>query len=449
MYACIDVGTSSCKLAIYDEELRRKHEESVSLPLAQDGTQEPITVLDCVTKFIRKAKEENAKSVGIACYRSSFVSWDREGRPLSKIITWLSPATKERYLRLPGFVKFMRNFGPLDLVISQNSPALRFLVARDSAAGKEEAYVWTLDSFLAYNLTKKFVSDATNSTLTGLVNPSNFKKIGVILTLLGIRQEVPEIVDNTQGIGSYEGIEINAMIADQQAACIGEAAISSRVCKVTNGTGTFVDIPVREYTRIPGLIPIVIVRDKGKTVYGVEGYLPTTGSALQLLFRLGIVKSYSDLEEVSASNVIFIPSLAGLQIPNSPDARGLIKGVELSTDRYSIKEALLKSIAFHVRMVIEKAKQRVEVIRADGKLSLSNRLLSLISSSTSLPVERHRDVEATQRGLALLQIIAAGKMRLEELESTRKEVDVIKRDSWHGLEEEYSIWKETLESLKS
>src|SRR5579875_1040783 len=197
------------------------------------------------------------------------------------------------------------------------------------------------------------------------------------------------------------------------------------------------------------LIPIVIVRDKGKAVYGVEGYLPTTGSALQLLIRLGIVNSYIDLEEVSSGKVVFIPSLAGLQIPNLPDARGLIKGLELSTDRYAVKEALFKSIAFHVRMVIEKAKQRVEVIRANGKLSLSNRLLNLISSSSSLPVERHKDVEATQRGLALLQMVSTGKMQLKELESTRKEVDVIKGESEPGIEEEYLIWKETLESLKS
>ncbi len=100
-------------------------------------------------------------------------------------------------------------------------------------------------------------------------------------------------------------------------------------------------------------------------------------------------------------------------------------------------------------MVIEKAKQRVEVIRANGKLSLSNRLLNLISSSSSLPVERHKDVEATQRGLALLQMVSTGKMQLKELESTRKEVDVIKGESEPGIEEEYLIWKETLESLKS
>jgi len=449
MYACIDVGTSNCKLAIYDEELKKRYEESISLPLAPDGTQDPNILLDYVKKFLLKAKEKGAKSAGIACYRSSMVCWDREGKPLSRIITWLSPSTKEKYMKLSKLVRFMGNFSPLDLVISPNSPVLRYLAARDAAEGNEGAMVWTLDSFIAYNLTKKFISDATNSAMTGLVNPSNFKKIGAIFSLLGIKQQLPEIMDNTESIGDYQGVEINAMIADQQAACIAEAATSSKVCKVTNGTGTFVDIAVEDYTRIPGLIPLVILRDRGKTVYGVEGYLPTTGSALQLLFRLGIAKSYSELEESSSSSVIFIPSLAGLQIPNVPDAKGLIKGLELATDRAAIIDALLKAIAFHVRMVVEKSRQRVEVIRADGKLSLSNRLLSIVSSVTSLPVERQKDVEATQRGLAILQLLSKGKLKLNELESTRREIDVIKGKSELGIEEEYLLWKKTLKSLKN
>ncbi|MEM3638345.1 MAG: FGGY-family carbohydrate kinase [Conexivisphaerales archaeon] len=450
MYACIDVGTSSCKLAIYDESMKRTYEENVQLSLAEDGMQDASSILQCVKGFLARARDKGAKSAGIACYRSSLVSWDRDGRPLSKVITWLSHSTEERYKQLSLQAKVLSRFSPFNLVISPNSPALRYLVARDSARSSgKEFMVWTLDSFLAYNLVRKFVSDATNAALTGLIDPATFKPIKPVISLLGIDEDFPSIIDNTEPLGSYEGVEINSIIADQQAACIAEAATVPGVCKVTNGTGTFVDIPIEKYRRVDGLIPIVILRHKNKAIYGAEGYLPTSGSAIQLLFRLGILHNYSELETISSSKLFFIPSLAGLQLPSIPRAKGLIAGLDLNTDRAAMVQALLKSIAFHVRMVIEDSGERVGVIRADGKLSLSNRLLSLISSATNLAVERQRDVEATQKGLALLQMLSNDKIAIGDIESQRKEVDVIKGEVEPGIEEEYLQWKEKLRLLRS
>lgn len=459
-YAAIDVGTTSVKMSVYEDDMRRRESDSVKVNLSEEGTHDPVLLLDTVRRLVRKAKDLGAGSFGIACYRASFLAWDKRGRPLSSILTWLSKESSNlAYESLPFYVRLAGKLSPLNLIINANSPAMRYLSLYKEMKSKhsgevDSIMIWTLDSFIAFSLTGRYISDATNSTLTGLIDPSTFKPISPVISLLSIKPNIPEIVSNTEFFGVYEGLEFRALSADQQAACIGEKVLSAdaKYIKVTNGTGTFVDIPVEKYKRAAGLIPIVIFSHKGEVQYGLEGYLPSSGSALDLLFRLGVVHDYSELEEISyqSEGALFIPSLFGLQIPNHPDAKGLITGITQSTSSKEIVGSLFKSIAFTVRLVLERSgRADIRGIRADGKLSKSSTLLKLISSCTSLPVERYQDVEATQRGLAILQKVGITGTALEDVEIQHEKVELIKGEMNGYLEEEYRRWKKVINWLKS
>ncbi|MEM0121369.1 MAG: FGGY family carbohydrate kinase, partial [Thermoprotei archaeon] len=289
------------------------HTESIVTPVRADGSHDAALLLSSVRHFILKAKEAGVKSVGLATYRASMVAWDRSGRPLSDVLTWLSPKSAEVYRRLPPHIRLLSRVPPLNLLVAPYSPTLRYLALlediRRRRSSVEDILIWTLESFLVYALTHRYVGDATNSTMTGFVHPSTFRMISAVGALLGLRPELPEIVDNTEHIGVYEGVEINALAADQQAACVGEACLSEGTVKVTNGTGTFVDIPSGRYKRVDGLIPIVVVRDRKSVVYGVEGYLPTSGLAVDLLKRMGVLSDYSELDSPLEGDVLFVPAL--------------------------------------------------------------------------------------------------------------------------------------------
>jgi len=91
----------------------------------------------------------------------------------------------------------------------------------------------------------------------------------------------------------------------------------------------------------------------------------------------------------------------------------------------------------------------VKTLRADGGLSKSDSLLRATSAATGLPVERHPDLEATSRGLAMLQLVATGKASLDDLVKARAEAEVFSEKPWSDLEEEYRKWKNLIESLRS
>jgi len=129
--------------------------------------------------------------------------------------------------------------------------------------------------------------------------------------------------------------------------------------------------------------------------------------------------------------------------------RGVISNLGLTSSRSALITALLKSIAFHVKMVVDRSGIPVKAVRANGKLSKSDGLLRLISACLGVPVERQTDVEATLRGLALLQMVGEGKMSFQELERTRRAVEIIRGDGLHISREEYDKWVSLLQSLKS
>ncbi len=455
-YACIDVGTTTLKLNIYDDDLRRIQGEKVSVPVGEDGLQDAEELFRAVNGLFRRARDLGAKSAGLATYRASMVAWRKDGTPLTPIITWLNRDSVDVHRRLPGYIKLLGRIPPLDLVISPYSPIMKLLKLREVKPGLEKdlaegrAMAWTVESYLVYRLTGRFVSDATNASLTGLIDPRNLKPVGIVKSIFRLNLEIPEIIGNTQSVGLAEGLELKSVIADQQAASVGEGAIEGAVVKVTNGTGTFVDVPVGGFTRRGELIPIVILRHESTTYFGVEGYLPASGRAVDLLIGQGKIRGYEDLEvEVAMGGPIVIPAVSGLQIPRIPWLRTMIVRPEGETDVKGIARGLLKSIAFHCRLVIETARSTVNELRADGGLSRSDSLLKFTSVATGLPVKRQADTEGTSRGLAFLQMMAEGRMAPKELQKRGEGVEISSESSDVSLEEEYRAWLREMKSLKN
>jgi glycerol kinase len=448
LYACVDVGTTRIKLCLYDGDLQRKHMEAVTVPVGADGHQDAEELYRAVKHLVGRAKELGAKSAGLATYRTSTVAWDKEGKPLTPVVTWTDRSVAMTYRHLPAYIKLIRIIPPFDLVISPYSPIMKFLRLRElNPSVGDETMQWTIDSYLAYRLTGKFVSDATNACLTGFVHPKTMKEIGLVKSLFNLRIEIPAMVENTQNIGTCDGLELNALIADQQAASVAEMAIEGGVGKVTNSTGTFVDIPTAGYTTKGGLTPMVLLMHRGKVWHGAEGYFFTTGAAVDRLLSMGLLRDYSDLEIEGNGGVIFIPALSGLQ--GAANAKGVIAGLTLGSDRGAIVSGLRKSIAFHVRSVLEKSGERLRTLRANGGLSRSTALLKTTSAATGLPVERLPDLEATSRGLAMLQLVATGKASFDELSKVRGEAEVFSEKADSNLEEEYRKWKNLTGLLRS
>ncbi|HYA55615.1 MAG TPA: FGGY family carbohydrate kinase, partial [Nitrososphaerales archaeon] len=188
LYACVDVGTTRIKLSVFDENLRRKHAEALHVPVSADGLQDAEELFRAVKSLAERGRDLGAKSIGLATYRASTVAWDKEGKPLTPIVTWTDRGAAATYRRLPARIKLLGRIPPFDLIISPYSPVLKFLRLRELNPSVGEGNMqWTVESYLTYRLTGKFVSDATNACLSGIVDPRSMKEIGIVKSLFNLR----------------------------------------------------------------------------------------------------------------------------------------------------------------------------------------------------------------------------------------------------------------------
>lgn len=434
MYAVIDVGTTGVKLSVYNTEGERVHYEKTSLGFErlESGLieQDSRKLVSAVKGFARKARELGARSLGIASYRASVVAWAKSGDPLTNVITWMDGRGRSVVEKLPPHARLLSKLSKsLGYILSPDSPAVLMKWVYENTPGlaerveRGEAFVWTLDSFLLYSLTGRFAADATNVALTGLVHPKDFKEVGIVFDLLKLPRATPEIVDNAGDLGEAEGLKLQAVIADQQAAAVGLGVVERGRVESVHGTGSFLEACTGGFA-MPraGLIPIVIFK-LGKTpVYGVEGFLRTTGSAVDWLMSIGFYRDYEEMEHLArraSRRVLLLPSFGGLRVPKAQNAGGLITGLTLSSSRSDIVGGLAWGVALYMAYLLDLIRDTVggyvEPLWAAGGFSKSNTFLQFLADATGLRVARPTDVEASSRGVLKLLMVADGRAGREVL----------------------------------
>ena len=316
---------------------------------------------------------------------------------------------------------------PLSSILVSTSPAVQILWLKRNRGDllerikRGDAYVGTLSSFLAFLISGKYINDATNEALTGLWNPSNFRRIKAVYDVLGIPEAInPDIVDNIYDYGNINGIDIGVMIADQQAAMVGEGCMESGCGKVTNGTGSFVDAATNEFKIGSGLLPLLMLKVGNESFYGVEGFLPATGSVIDWLTKLGLISAPEELDKlagVGIGDLIVVPALAGVNVPQRPCARGLIDGLTLGVTRESFVRAVMEGLVQLIGIIFDKIRNNanVNLLRVDGGLSRSTLFLKLLATALNIEIERQRDVEVTARGVAAMLNVFHGKWGFRDL----------------------------------
>ncbi|MEM0036880.1 MAG: FGGY-family carbohydrate kinase [Candidatus Korarchaeum sp.] len=433
MYGVIDVGTTGIKLSVYDEELRRLHREKVTVGFEHlEGgfiEQNSKRILEVVKGLIRRARDFGVRKLGICTYRASVLAWKDNGEPLTNVITWIDGRGLDVTSKFPRRVRSMMKLSrSLRAVLSPDSPAVLLKWIYDRLGIGEEvkngrAFAWTLDSFLLYNLTGRFVSDPTNATLTGLIHPRDMREIGIVFDLLKLPRVTPDIGDNAQEFGRVEGADLSVSIADQQSAAVGMGVLESGRVEGTHGTGSFLEVATSGFLMPKGgLIPIVILSLDGRRTYGLEGFVRSTGSTVDWFREVGLFGSYEEMESLAGEGgrgPLLVPSLGGLRVPRAQQLRGLIVGLSLSAGRADMISSIVWGVSLHLALILELMRSHVgdlkEPLLAAGGYSRSRVFLRRLADLSGMRVARPTDVEASSLGVAKLLAYFDGKLRLEDL----------------------------------
>lgn len=481
----IDEGTTGTRALIFDKEFNmvsQCYEEFTQYTPSEDKVEHDAMEIYAKSVGVCREAIEKAKiassdiaAIGITNQRATCLVWDKNtGVPLYNAIVWQDNRTAalcqeindsewgEKARKATGWTVAPVYSSLMLHWYLENVPEIKEKIESG------EALFGTIDTWLIWKLTggKSHVVSYSNASVMGSLDLSTGEWYTEFLDYLGISTDIyPEIVNDSGNYGTTEPdifgaeIPICGAIADQHAALYAQGCRSKGTCKITNGTGSFLDINIGDECVVSdqGLNTVIAWKIGDEINYALEGFEAVTGSAVQWLRDgLQVIGKSSESEPLARSvedsnGVYFVPALAGLSAPyHDPYARGTIFGISRGTTKAHIVRATLEGVAYRLKDILDVVEKESGVkmtdIRIDGGASMNDLLAQLMADMLDARVDRPLSVEATSLGAAEMAGLAAGlwteadfDKSLEIDKSFEPAITPEKR------EELYAGWREAIE----
>ncbi len=457
LVGALDQGTTSTRFMIFDASgfvvARAQKEHTQIFPRPGWVEHDPAEIWANSEEVVASAltsvqlRPSDLAAVGVTNQRETTVLWERAtGRPVANAVVWQDTRTDAACAELAGTLgqEWFRQRTGLPVATYFSAPKVRWLLEEhglvDEAAQGEIAF-GTVDSWLAWNLTGRHVTDVTNASRTLVADIATLEWSPDLAEATGVPEAaLPEIVDSLGVVGEcrgvLEGVPLAAILGDQQAALFGQTCFEPGEVKNTYGTGNFmlVNTGTQRVTSRSGLLTTVAYRAQREAArYALEGSVAVTGSLVQWLRdNLGVISDNADVEDLAASvtdtgDVYFVPAFGGLFAPHwRADARGVIVGLTRFTNRAHIARAALEATAFQSHEVLAAMATESGVdlaeLRVDGGMSHNELLMQFQADLAGVDLVRPVVTETTALGAAFAAGIVAGV--------------------WSGLSEVGAIWAE-------
>lgn len=443
----IDQGTTSTRFIVFDRagvvmaSAQKEHRQILPRPGWVEHDPEEIfrTTCEVIADALKGAdlRASDLAAAGITNQRETAVIWEREtGRPIHNAIVWMDARTEKlvaEMAREGGADRFRATTG-LPLATYFSALKWRWLLdhlpeARRRAE-KGDLLFGTIDSWLAWRLTGRHVTDVTNASRTQLMNLATLDWDDGLLAAFGLpRAALPEIRSSSEVLGAaggpLAGVPLAGLLGDQHAALLGQACLRPGQAKNTYGTGCFLlmNTGERPFPSQSGLLTTLGYKlGDAKAVYALEGSVAIAGALVQWLRdNLGIIGSAGEIEALAASapdngDVYFVPAFSGLYAPYwRAGARGIVAGLTRFADKRHIARAALEATAFQTRDVLDVMVRdsgvAMKELRVDGGMVVNELLMQFQSDLLNAPLARPKVIETTALGAAYAAGLAVGFWR--------------------------------------
>ena len=156
-----------------------------------------------------------------------------------------------------------------------------------------------------------------------------------------------------------------------------------------------------------------------KPFWNLSGIISTTGKAIEWCRDLLGLQAYDEFfalaqtANAGSGSLVFLPYLAGERAPIwNPSARGMLRGLGLSSGRQEFARSVLEGICCAIRDIVsimEESGAAIDELRVTGTLSDNEVLNQVKSDITQKQVLVPQQKEAELLGLAIIGSCALGK----------------------------------------
>ena len=442
----IDIGTSACKVAVFDRNGKVLAAASGDYPVyyPQEGwaEQNPEEWWDAVCRAsketIQKAdiKPDEIAGIGIDGQSWSAIAIDKEGKVLTNTPIWMDTRAQSICDRLNQEIGAEKIFDVAGNSLQPSYSTAKILWYKENLP---EVYakidkILQSNSYIAYKLTGVISQDVSQGYGLHCFDMKKACWDEEMCELLGIPMEfLPEICDCDHVIGSVtakaaakcglsEGTPVVAGGLDAACGTLGAGVIHPGETQEQGGQAGGMSICMDAYKADPRLIlSFHVVPGKWLLQGGTTG-----GGGVMRWFEREFadyerimkeqtgMSSLSQLNEIAAKvspgcdGMIFLPYMSGERSPIwNPYAKGVFYGLDFAKTKGHMVRACMEGVALSLRHNLEVAKEagaEVEVLRAMGGSANSFLWTQIKGKPMIVPASD----TATTLGAALLAGVGVG-----------------------------------------
>jgi gluconokinase len=364
----VDIGTSSLRAEVYDEEAQPLREVT-RLRYLPGPELDADALVRAASEAIEAAGQVDV--VAYSCLWHSLVALDGAGRPLTPVLTWLdrraSEDATELARELDGAAVHARTGAPLH---PSFWPAQLRRLRRE---GVRFARVAAFPDYLRSQLHGRLATTTSIASGTGLFDVHELRWDAELLDALGIDEsQLPPVDDDLVALGDGAAANVGA-------GCVGPG----RACISVGTSGALRVVRERADAR-PGLFLYRL----DPRLY-VQGGALSDGGALLMWLERTLGRPVGDALDGPPAEVVLLPQLGGERSPGwRVEATGSLAGLSLTTTSDEVVQAAFAGIAYRFADILD-------------TLACPSELGQLAQANSGTPVGEIEELVGT--GTALLQ----------------------------------------------
>ncbi len=483
----IDQSTSSTKALLFDEQCKVLARTNVDhkqyypqMGWVEHDAEEIYNNLIAAVKLLKEKVivENGTYSLCLTNQRETAVVWNKmTGKPIANAVVWQDTRGAElcRQLRAEGKAEMVMAKSGLLIDPNFSASGIKWLLDHVEGARQQaesgELLMGTIETWLIWKLTggKVHATDYTNASRTMLFNIHTLDWDDDLLQLFDIpRCMMPEVLpcDAVYGETTCEGlfsepIQIAGVLGDSHGALVGQMCFERGSGKVTYGTGSSVMVNIGEepLSAPEGLVTSVGYSAFGKTYYGFEGNIYSTGATLKWIAdQLQLVGHPAEMEALATSvenngGVYIVPAFSGLGAPWwQSDVKGAVFGLTFATTKAHFLRAALESIAYQIKDLVDvmtvATGGSLKEIAADGGPTKNRFLMQFQADMLNTPVVCTEVDDASALGAVIMNGFARGLWHsFDEVTGLRKVIQTYQPQPTPHHEACYEGWRQAVHQL--
>lgn len=447
----VDIGTSSTKAVLFNEQGGVIHREAIHYNLVTDETgkaeESPTEIFEAVITSIRhvmsKINKADLRGISFSSAMHSLIAAKSNGELLTECITWADGRSSETLENVKRDNYLFQLYEATGTPIHPMSPFAKICWLKETESelfNRTEKFI-DIKAYILYRFFGVWVMDESLASGTGLYNilehdwefeameivkltPDFFPKVvpetyqlrgmkAKYIEFMGIPDDVPLIVGGSDG--ALANIGIQATGRNDVTITVGT---SGAVRKLTNEFQ--VDSRGRTFCYGAGdgyFIAGGAVNNGGKVVeWGLEQF----GSESEIANR-DFASFIARIDEVNpgAAGLLFQPYLLGERAPFwTNDIRGGFVGLTINHTKAHFIRAILEGIAFNLAEVYEAVSAPDDIIYVTGGISAHEPWCRLLADILNREIRVPHTIEGSSLGAAIIGMRSLGILKDLNLQKT-------------------------------